>query len=254
MAITQVTSSLPSSFQYGIKLQRNSGVTATDIFSIAQPFETSASIPLQGQVVTLSFWAKSPTNASMIIRPVLHQFFGVGGSTDVVLNGSNITVTGSWQKFSATFNVPGISGKTINANNWLGVEFDFFNFLNTTFAFDYTNVQLEIGSTPTPFRRNANSIDGELSACRRYYQTGGETWWSGSVVTGNNYHTSAQLVPTMRTTPTITTTRIGSQAFSTSAPVPQTVQRPTAFDVYLNCVSTDGRGYYAFNWTASAEL
>jgi hypothetical protein len=164
---TADTDATKSPSQFYMRYQWTSAPTSQSFNVLQQCIEDVRTFA--NQTVTLSFWAKSPTHSSMVIQPRVHQFFGAGGSTDVVVSGSSITITGSWQKYSATFNVPAITGKTIGANSWLGVEFDFFNFLNTTFAFDYTNVQLESGPVPTEFKRNAPSVQAELAACQRYY-------------------------------------------------------------------------------------
>jgi hypothetical protein len=182
MAITQVTSSLPSSFQYAIKLQRNSGVTATDILSIAQPFETSNSIPLQGQTITLSFWAKAGANFSGsgglgLIRlysgtgtnqSAASQFGGWTGYSEWQ-NSPTFAPTSTWTKFTSTGTVPA------NATQ-IGVRVG-WSTVGTAGADDslqITGMQIEAGSVATPFTTASGSIQGELALCQRYYfRTGG---------------------------------------------------------------------------------
>lgn len=119
---------------------------------------------LAGQAVTLSFWAKSAS--AITYTPALLQDFGSGGSVATVTYFAPITLSTSWTRYSITTIVPSVSGKTINAGSYLAVYPVLFTTVNTI---DIWGVQLEAGSTATPFRRNANSLQGELAACQRYY-------------------------------------------------------------------------------------
>jgi hypothetical protein len=117
-----------------------------------------------GETVTLSFWAKA--DASRTITPRLSQDFGSGGSTAVSIDGAVINVTTSWVRYTRTYNLASISGKTIGTNS--SVEL-FLLASNAAQTIDIWGVQLEAGPTANVFRRNANSLQGELAACQRYY-------------------------------------------------------------------------------------
>jgi hypothetical protein len=109
----------------------------------------------------------------------LDQQFGSGGSTRVTTLAGKVTLSTSWARYTATVAVPSISGKTIGTSSFLGTHLwvsagsDFDARLNTlgvqNNTFDIWGVQVEAGSTATAFRRNANSLQGELAACQRYY-------------------------------------------------------------------------------------
>jgi hypothetical protein len=161
-----------------------------------------------GQTATLSFFAKA--DAAKTLALSVRQLFGTGGSTQVAVDLSAASLTTSWQRFSYTISVPSVSGKTIGAGSSLDIV------LGTTAqtgTFDIWGVQLEAGSTATPFRRNANSLQGELAACQRYfYRLGSEhnSFGSGNFADSlNSYHQVRMLVP-MRTSPTISFSAVGT--------------------------------------------
>ena len=119
-----------------------------------------------GQTVTVSFWAKaSATTASTI---AMRQDFGSGGSAYVEQT-STLSVTTSWTRFTSTFTLGSMSGKTIGT----GSSLQFWLLTNANFTagatLDIWGVQVEYGSKATPFQTaSGGSPQAELAMCQRY--------------------------------------------------------------------------------------
>jgi hypothetical protein len=122
---------------------------------------------LAGQTVTLSFWAKASSTTSAF-TPMFEQNFGSGGSSIVGTTGSAITLTTSWQRFTQTFSIPSISGKTIGTSSYLEVRPLVGSTAVTGNNIDIWGVQVENGSIATEFEQRF--IGDELRMCQRYYQ------------------------------------------------------------------------------------
>lgn len=134
---------------------------------------------LAGKTVTVSFWARA-ASGSPKVGVTLQQQFGTGGSGEAFSAAAPITISTSWQRYSATVNVGSLAGKTIGANSFLGLWL-MTSTGSTISGFGYTpigiqntsidlwGVQLEEGSVATAFRRNSPNIQAELAACQRYY-------------------------------------------------------------------------------------
>jgi hypothetical protein len=204
------TTNLPF-IQYALRYQRNSGQTGTGTLTTAQSIETINSVPFAGKAITMSFYARAGANysaTSSILGVVLQQGngtdlnvfsgFGAGGT---IIN-QNATLTTTWQRFTYTATMSATSTQLA----------PYFNFAPTGTAgaadyFEVTGVQIDIGSVALPFRTNAGTIQGELSACQRYYyrNTGGSTYSQYGL--GVNYSTTGtvwaiQMPVTMRVEPT----------------------------------------------------
>lgn len=164
------TTNLPN-IQYCLRYQRNSGQTGTATLTFAQCLETVNSIPLAGKTVTLSFYARAGANFS---GANLAGFVSTSTGTDQNIlsawaGSANALTTypvlsTTWQRFSATGTVPSTATQVAAA----------FQFTPTGTAgvndyFEITGVQLEIGSTATPFSTNTGNYGSELAACQRYY-------------------------------------------------------------------------------------
>lgn len=160
-----------------------------------------------GQTVTVSFWAKSTITTDALRWVRFNQTFGTGGSAGVITLTSPFTLTSSWARYSATLTLPSIAGKTIGANSYLQIGLDAKQ--NTAQTLDIWGVQLEAGNVATPFTTATGTIQGELAACQRYYQTdsvatSGASGYLMQGVASSRIVGNVFFPVQMRTTPTVT--------------------------------------------------
>jgi len=164
-----------------------------------------------GNTCTLSFYAKC--NTTQTLSSTYIQVFGTGGSSDVTTSGSSFSLTTSWQKFTATFTLPSISGKTIaGGDDYLNIR---FYMPDTVCTVDLAQVQLEAGESATEFEHRPYTT--ELQLCQRYYFILSGNLFSTSYSTaslGNVFHPV-----TMRATPTYSaTTNTGGHSLNPQGP------------------------------------
>jgi hypothetical protein len=154
-----------------------------------------------GQTATLSFWAKS--DVAQTFEPFIIQNFGSGGSTAVNTATSTVNVTTSWARYSVTVAIPSVSGKTIGTSSYLQVYVARF-FSTSARTVDIWGVQFEAGSVATAFQTATGTLQGELAACQRYFQTMGAYQQMGSFYLNTAAMFTTSLPVVMRTTPTVT--------------------------------------------------
>ena len=125
---------------------------------------------LAGKNVTLSLYAKA--DSARTVGVSMEQFFGTGGSPSsaVTLATQNINLTTVWQKFTLTFNVPSISGKTIgtDGNDYTNVTFRMP--INVVMTIDLSRIMLNDGVNPADFKLAGENLEGELALCQRYFE------------------------------------------------------------------------------------
>ena len=172
----------PVSGYEGTYFLRKSVTTGAQFSSLIHRVEDVRT--LSGQTATLSFWAKG-TNPTGDFSVALLQNYGSGGSAQTQPAVQSLTLTSSWVRYSYTFTLGSMSGKTIGPNSflWMSIYQTAANTSGSTL--DIWGVQLEAGPYATPFRRNAPSIQAELAACQRYYWRQSESGMIGSATYGN---------------------------------------------------------------------
>jgi hypothetical protein len=156
-----------------------------------------------GQTVTLSFWAKADATRSLFL--FYGQEFNGGG--DQYPSIGTATLSTSWTRYTFTFTVDSIAGKTIGSGFTGNFQLVFNTANNIVQTIDMWGIQLEAGRVATPFQTATGTAQGELAACQRYYErqslgTSNISFAGFNNSTTNGYHTWHYKV-TKRTTPTI---------------------------------------------------
>ncbi len=168
------SSNAPTGFRKSIKLQRDSGSSATNPQYLSQPAESASSVGFAGNKITLSFYARagadfSPTsdyiNVAVYSGTGTDQTLMTGLTGSVAVIGAvNQTITTSWVRytFTSASAVPTDSNQlvfqilhsptgTAGTNDW----------------YEITGVQIETGESATDFVHEEYGTT--LAKCQRFF-------------------------------------------------------------------------------------
>jgi hypothetical protein len=132
---------------------------------------------LAGKVVTVSFTARA-TSGTPKLAFSLGQSFGSGGSALVQLAPVAVTLSTTWARYSSTFTLPSLTGKTVGSGNDHKLILDFlmsggagwasWGVTPQSYTLQLVNVMLEEAAVLNPFSAVSDATD--LAACKRHYQ------------------------------------------------------------------------------------
>jgi hypothetical protein len=161
--------------EYSLKyLQASGNATSLTEYCARQKIEQSNILPLLGKSAILSFWYRSNKTGSHAIR--IYAGYNTGGGDQVTSFTVNAADTWEYKTIAVTaLSTASASSASPTAAGAL-VDIGFrvntvgFTTVSLNDYFQFTQVQLEVGSVATPFARAGGTIQGELAAAMRYYQ------------------------------------------------------------------------------------
>jgi len=182
----------PTNFGYSMQII---GVAA----NMNQRIESLNCQDLSGVSVTISFWVKN-TSGTDSLGLQLYYCNAADNFASLTQIGSAVTISSNpsstWTQYTTTFtNLPSGSKNGLS----LYIYRTGTGAVSTTWYL--TGVQLEVGSTATPFERRL--YNQELANCQRYYQIVG-AGGSGRAYSTTGFETSISYRVEMRAAPTAT--------------------------------------------------
>jgi len=220
--VTQETSNVPAGCRYALKMTATANSGGNNFYQL---IETNNTIPLAGKTVTFSIYVagtagKTPTIGIDTSTVVDDSLFG---SWSALVSSSSVTTSTTYQRVSVTGTIPS-NTKSIRVNiNSASVN-------NTDYIL-WSGAQLEIGSVPTTFSRAGGTIQGELAACKYYYEVCGALYgyaFAAGTIQGLLAHAPKRVTPAVGLTTTTpygespinVTARTGSGSTPTGSPDP----------------------------------
>jgi hypothetical protein len=164
---------------------------------------------MSGKTVVLSFYARAGANFSASGNALTANLYeGTGTDQQVssftgitAIVGSVKTLTTTWQRFQFT-------GTVSTTSTEVGFQCYYVptGTASTNDYFEITGIQLELGSTASTFSRTGGNIQGELAACRYYYQVFSRNSQAALGTAGSTTLVAApiQFNEQMRVAPTVT--------------------------------------------------
>ncbi len=239
---------------------------------------------VSGKRIAVSFWARSPTHKNI---GVSHSSGSTEEGYDQSYQGSPVTLSELWQKYTIYIDFPSLLGTTLMGRRWAEIRFWFsagsdYNYAvqgmtNQTGTFDISNVEVYPSSVELPVRRKSEFK--ELWDCQKYYQksydrgvfpgtstaTGAKRWrmtdWSNSATYVTIF--DCPLVRPMIITPNIalysrmsaTPGRVYDEAATTDLTASAVNINTKSFQVYPNRTSTAlTLRDLSYHFTAEGEL
>jgi len=232
----RVAGSVPNQYQYQF-----TGASSVTGIGFGQRIESYNSYDLAGKTVTVSLnlansllttvsWAASYANTT-------DSFGTLATATTTAIASGNITVTSTLTNYNFQISIPSAATTGIQIVFTVGAQ--------TSGTWTIGNVQLEIGSTATPFERRL--YNQELANCQRYYTADNTPLESMLTAAGNYAGCNAWFKSSMRASPTVASTN-GARAVGTPT-VTITIN-----GIQWICLNSIGDRVNIASWTASAEL
>jgi hypothetical protein len=240
ITLTNVTAGVPLPFTNAERLQRAAANSNTAAIQLVEEISSADSIPMAGQQVVLSFWAKADGNFSAASGNMTASVVSGTGTDEglaTLISGwtgaatpvtGSVAITSTWTRYAVT----GTIGTTATE---LAVELGFtpVGTAGTTDGIEVTGVQLERGNNPSAFEWRPFSSEFPKLVRNGFYRFSEPA--SGAGVAGACQATGATAnicnvflpVPMRAATPTITITTAGTFKVNIAG-TPTTIASPTA--------------------------
>jgi predicted secreted protein len=163
---SQESTIVPTGSTYSLKVAQS--VATNTNLQILQSIESLNAVALAGKTVTISGLFAASTSTTLTIDVVYSTATNVApsgawtGATTVTAGTGTVSTTASFSRITGVYTIPSTAKSVMARVTSSSVASGTSVYI--------AQVQLEIGSVPTTFTLTGGTIQGELSACQRYYE------------------------------------------------------------------------------------